>query len=138
MRGVWRRWPVLAAAALAACLGLDPSPGVNLQWDVVESGVAQSVSAVGGRASVVVRGHIPTSLPCNPLAADVRQSGSTVRLTVTLIEGRNFCVGKPSLFHYVANVVNLKSGSRTLIVEHRFENVDRPPEIVLEEGVTIS
>ena len=91
-----------------------------------------------GRGSVAVFGTIASSRPCNPLAADVRQSGTGVRLTVTLIEGRNLCLGGPSLYSYVANLVNLKSGSRTLTVEHRVEDGERTTEVVLEADVTIS
>lgn len=131
--------PLLAAVLLVACLGLDPDLGVSLDWDVVAEGeLEQSADARGGRGSIIVLGQIPTSLPCNPLAADIRRSGATVHLTVKVIEEQNFCLGNPSTYRYVANLLNVKRGSHTLVVEHRFENADRPAQIVFEGSVTVT
>lgn len=130
----------LAAASLAACSVFDlaPGPGLNLDWDVVGAGeLAPDVEAAASRASIVVSGRIPASLPCAPLKGDLEDSGSNLRLIVTVIEEQNFCVGSASTFRYVANLFNLEAGDRTLIVEHRFQNTDRPAEIVFEGTLSV-
>lgn len=127
-----------AACLLAACLGLDTGPGLTLDWEVLEGGVEEPVLATAGRASIHVQGHIPSGQPCHPLQGDVRQSGSTVRLTIRVREDLNICLGGPSTLRYVANVVNLRSGATTLLVQHEFVGLDRPDEIVFEGELTIS
>lgn len=124
--------------ALAACLGLDTGPGLQLRWEVAEAGLEQTASASAGRASVFVRGQIPALLPCDPLKGEIEQKSSTLRVTIQVLEEVNFCAGGPATLRYVANVINLRSGTKKVIVEHQFENIDRPAEIVFEGDLTIS
>lgn len=126
------------AGILSGCLGLDPDLGLSLDWSVLDGGLAQTAEVSAARASILVVGQIPANLPCDPLKGDVERDGSTVRLTMTVIEEVNFCVGMPSTFRYIATVLNVEAGVRRVVVEHRFENDDRPAQIVFEGEVEVS
>lgn len=126
------------AGTLCGCLGLDPDLGLTLDWSVLEGGLPSEVEVNSGRATIHVVGHIPANLPCDPLSGDIERRGNTVRLTVTVIEEVNFCLGGPSTFRYAATVVNVQPGVERVVVEHRFENDDRPSEIVFEGDLDVS
>lgn len=144
-----RRAPVAASLALASacalatltgCFSLDTGPALQIRKSVASSSQALPtiVAATGGTGTVAISGRIVGRLPCDVLDGDVRDSGGNLRVTILLVADQNSCPGSPPItWSYVANVLNLDPGARTLRVEHRFQGVEGQAGVVLDTLVEV-
>ena len=121
---------VFLLAGTAACidfgLGLDPTVGGLLQ-SVVREGEAlpEFARAAGGSGTMRVSGQIVGRLSCDYIDSDLEESGGDLRLTLTIISGRQGCNSlQPTTISYLANIFNLDPGPTGIVVEHRYEGVD--------------
>ena len=126
---------------LAGCFGLDTNPGLTVQRSVFAAGEALSgnVTAIGGTRAMVVSGRIIGKLPCDAVLGDLKVvGGGDLELTITL-EATRACPGNPpTSFNYLANILNVKSGTRSVLVEHRFVGTDGQAGVVLDTAVTVN
>lgn len=127
---------------LAGCVfGLDTKPGLTVQQSVFAAGEALSgsVRAIGGNGTVVVSGRIIGKLPCDVVRGDLKEVGSgNLEVAITL-EATRACPGNPpTSFNYLANIVAVEPGSRSVLVEHRFVGTDGPAGVVLDTVVTVN
>lgn len=130
----------LCCVPLGACLGLDTGPGLTFDQDIVAEGeaLADFVRAQGNTAAIAISGRIVGKLPCDQLAVDVEERGSTIDFTVTLDADRNACNGiAPTTWAYVANVVNLDPGEKNVQVLYRFRGTDGVAGVRLDTTVTV-
>lgn len=131
----------LASVLLSGCLlDLDSGPGFGLLQSVVATGEARPdyARAAGGTAAATVSGQIVGKLPCDEVAGDVKESGGTLEVTITLRADRQFCNGvAPTTFSYVANLLNVAAGNRQIVVEHRYEGVDGNDGVRLDTVVVV-
>jgi hypothetical protein len=127
---------------LAGCVfGLDIKPALTVDQSVFAAGEALSgsVNAFGGNGTVVVTGRIIGKLPCDVIVGDVKEvSGGDLELTMTL-EATRACPGNPpTSFNYLANIVAVEPGERSVVVEHRFVGTDGQAGVVLDTVVTVN
>lgn len=128
--------------SLIGCVfGLDTKPGLMLDQTVFAAGeaLAGSVRAAGGTGTVVVSGRIIGKLPCDGLVGDLKEvGGGDLELTITL-EATRACPGTPpTSFNYLANIVAVEPGERSIEVEHRFVGTDGVGGVVLDTVVTVN
>ncbi|MGH7539503.1 MAG: hypothetical protein ACRELC_00730 [Gemmatimonadota bacterium] len=131
---------LVVPALLGGCFGLDTGPALQLQKSVaaVNEALPTTASAAGGTARVTVSGRIVGKLPCDLLDGDVQESSTEIRLILKLVADQNHCAGRPpTTWSYVANILELEAGTRTLIVEHRFQGVDGQAGIVLDTVLVV-
>lgn len=121
--------------------GLDTKPGMTVQQSIVATGEALSgnVRAVGGNGSVVVSGRIIGKLPCDVVRGGLKEvGGGNLEVTITL-EATRACPGNPpTSFNYLANIVAVQPGSRSVVVEHRFVGTEGQAGVVLDTTVTVN
>ena len=129
-----------AAVASGCLLGLDTEPGLGLLHSVVAEGEAlpESTRAAGGNAAVTVSGQIVGKLPCDELYGEVDVDDGELRVRITLNAERQFCAGiAPTTFSYVANILNVESGDRPIVVEYRYVGVDGASGVRLDTLVVV-
>ena len=120
-------------------LGLAPSVGGLLQ-SVVREGEAlpEFARAAGGSGTMRVSGQIVGRLKCDYIDSDLEESGGGLKLTLTVISGRQGCNSlTPTTISYLANIFNLDPGPMGIVVEHRYEGVDGVPGKRLDDVVTV-
>ena len=130
----------LLAFLVTGCLGLDLDPAVGLLQSVVAEGEAlpENIRAAGGNNSMTVSGQIVGRLRCDTIDGKVKQSGDEVRVTITVISGRQGCNStQPTTLSYIANILNIKRGLRSVVVRYRYEGVDGVSGVRLDTLVTI-
>ncbi|MDX1396412.1 MAG: hypothetical protein R3195_18670 [Gemmatimonadota bacterium] len=132
---------LIGAAAVSGCLlGLDTEPGLGLLHSVVAEGEAlpESTLAAGGTSAVTVSGQIVGKLPCDEVYGEVDVDGDELRVRITVNAERQFCAGiAPTTFSYVANILNVKSGDRPIVVEYRYVGVDGANGVRLDTLVAV-
>ena len=126
---------------LAGCIfGLDIKPALTVDQSVFAAGEALSgsVHAIGGNGTVVVTGRMIGKLPCDVIVGDLKDvGGGDLKLTMTL-EATRACPGNPpTSFDYLANIVSVEPGERSVQVEHRFVGTDGQSGIVLDTVVRV-
>lgn len=107
-------------------LGLSPTVGGLLQ-SVVREGEAlpEFARAAGGAGTMRVSGQIVGRLKCDYIDSNLEESGGDLRLTLTIISGRQGCNSRtPTTISYLANIFNLDPGPTGIVVEYRYEGVD--------------
>ena len=129
-RGCFAAFAVSLLAGTAGCidfgLGLDPTVGGLLQ-SVVREGEAlpEFARASGGSGTMRVSGQIVGRLACDYIDSELEESGGDLKLTLTIISGRQGCNSlQPTTISYLANIFNLDPGPTGIVVEHRYEGVD--------------
>jgi hypothetical protein len=127
---------------LAGCVfGLDTKPGMTVQQSIFAAGEALSgsVRAAGGNGTVIVSGRIIGKLPCDVVRGGLKEGGGgDLEITITL-EATRACPGNPpTSFNYLANIVAVEAGPRSVRVEHRFVGTDGPAGVVLDTMVTVN
>ncbi len=139
--------PVAALAAtpvavllLSGCLSLDTGPGLQMRQSIAAEGEAlpESARASGGSGTATVSGTIVGRLPCDRLDGSIRESGSTIRVTIKVRADVGACNGiAPTSWNYIANILGLDGGTRDMVVEHQFVGRDPSPKVVLDTVITI-
>ena len=123
-------------------LGLDLSPAVGTMLSsVVREGEAlpEFARAAGGPGSMRVSGQIVGRLRCDYLENDLREVEGGLELVVTIVSGRQGCNSRvPSTLSYVANIYNVKPGSWSILVEHRYKGVEGVPGERLYDIITVN
>lgn len=130
-----RAWTLPALVLIASCFSLDTDVALQIQQTVAATGEALPTlaSASAGRRSVAISGRIVGRLPCDVIEGDIEESGTRLRITVTVVADRNHCPGRPpTTWSYVANVLAVESGQHAVVVEHRYQGVDGPAGVVLD------
>jgi hypothetical protein len=127
---------------VAGCVfGLDTKPGLTVQQSVFAAGEALSgnVRAVGGNGTVIVSGRIIGKLPCDVVRGDLKEvGGGDLEITITL-EATRACPGNPpTSFNYLANIVAVEAGARSVLVAHRFVGTEGQAGVVLDTMVTVN
>ena len=75
-------------------------------------------------------------LPCDPLDGNVEENGSRLTVTITAQLNRQICQApRPTTFQYLASVVNVDPGRRTVRVRHRRSG--QSAVTILEEEVEV-
>jgi len=133
--------PVAVAILSTGCLlNLDTGPGFGILQSVVATGEAlpEITAAAGGTAAATVSGRIVGKLPCDEVSGEVEEEGDALRVIITLRADRQVCSGvAPTTFSYIANLLNVESGSRSIIVEHRYMGVDGVDGVRLDTIVVV-
>lgn len=135
-----RAWILPALATAAGCFSLDTDPGLRVQQSIAATAEALPAvaHATAGSGTVAVSGRIVGKLPCDLIDGDLAESSDRLHLTITVVADRNRCPGRPpTTWTYVANIVNLEPGPRTVVVEHRFQGVAGQGGVVLETVVDV-
>ncbi|MFV1987029.1 MAG: hypothetical protein ACC682_07095 [Gemmatimonadota bacterium] len=133
--------PIAMAIFSAGCLlNLDTGPGFGILQSVVAMGEAlpESSRAAGGTAAATVSGQIVGKLPCDEVNGEVEEDGDELRVIITLRADRQVCSGlAPTTFSYIANLLNVEAGDRTIIVEHRYVGVDGVDGVRLDTIIVV-
>ena len=120
-------------------LGLSPTVG-GLLKSVVREGEAlpEFARAAGGSGTMRVSGQIVGRLRCDYIDSDLEVSDGKLKLTLTVISGRQGCNSlTPTTISYLANIFNLDPGPTGIVVEHRYEGVDGVPGKRLDDVITV-
>ena len=130
----------LLAILVTGCLGLGIGPAVAVLQSVVAEGEAlpEFTRAAGGTSSMTVSGQIVGRLRCDTIEGQVKETSDHVRVTITVISGRQGCNStQPTTLSYIANVLNLDPGLTSVVVRYRYEGVDGVSGVRLDTLVTV-
>jgi hypothetical protein len=110
----------LAAALFVGCTGSTDATGVPFQLSIATPPAAtnpgQKVTTTSTAVIVSARFLAPT--PCFDLAAGVRQSGSTINVTMTATSRGQNCPATLGVFDYTLVLSPIALGSYHVIVNH--------------------
>lgn len=145
-----RRILMMAAAALAlgACASdsTGPASAMDVELTVtneVRGPAAETILPFTPQVTVKpgaidVFGQIRTPNPCSTLATSVRESDGTITLVVTAERGASaICAQVITVRDYKASITNVKAGTYTMRVVHEYEELQRDPDVVYEQRITV-
>jgi hypothetical protein len=136
------------ALALAACeSGTGPAaPAIDVQFAVtneVQGTAAEGILPFTPQVTVKpgqidIFGNIRTPNPCSTLSTRVRESGSTISFVVVAEKGASaICAQVITVRDYNAQLKNVKPGTYTMRVVHEYDELQRDPDVVYEQRITV-